>query len=348
MKSYSSESHFRSFRLLFASLKTLSSRRKHSHKVRRCCFHSTPFPSALDSRLRASFLVKESARSKQPRVLLRLNLVSVPSTTPRGTRRRFISFSNKNGARSTVNALNATKARGRGSSTHGVSVLGNGVKCCSSKSSSSTSDDGDDEEKEEKEEKADKGSAGNANDAKPNVPLSSPQRMNNGNENPQPPRSVMLVNRATKIVGTYALVSFLAYAYEAAFGSFAGNPSATNAMKERRARVLQVSYSKFLRDARKNEIGTVTVAGDRLTWKPRKPTVIETGGGSSEGKQQRRGGGEKTTTLSKNDGSKSFEIHYATRKPADAQTPYAQLEKNDVELFSVDADGDKNAFDFPF
>ena len=90
MKSYSSESHFRSFRLLFASLKTLSSRRKHSHKVRRCCFHSTPFPSALDSRPRASFLVKESARSKQPRVLLRLNLVSVPSTTPRGTRRRFI------------------------------------------------------------------------------------------------------------------------------------------------------------------------------------------------------------------------------------------------------------------
>ena len=34
-------------------------------------------------------------------------------------------------------------------------------------------------------------------------------------------------------------------------------------MKERRARVLQVSYSKFLRDARKNEIGTITVAGDR-------------------------------------------------------------------------------------
>ena len=270
---------------------------------------------------------------------------------PSGNTSTLHSFSNKNGTRSTVNALNATKARGRGSSTHGVVVLGNGVKCCSSKSSSSTSDDGDDEEKEEKEEKADKmekGSAGNENEQKPNVPSPSPQRMNNGNKNPQPPRSVMLVNRATKIVGTYALVSFLAYAYEAAFGSFAGNPSATNAMKERRARVLQVSYSKFLRDARKNEIGTVTVAGDRLTWKPRKPTVIETGGGSSEGKQQRRGGGERTTTLSKNDGSKSFEIHYATRKPADAQTPYAQLEKNDVELFSVDADGDKNAFDFPF
>ena len=167
---------------------------------------------------------------------------------------------------------------------------------------------------------------------------------------PPPNRSVMLVNRATKIVATYALVSFLAYAYEAAFGTSDGNPYAA---KERRARVLQVSYSKFLRDARRNEIGTVTVAGDRLTWKPRKPTVIDAGGdgrkSGNEGKRgQERRGGETTTTLSKSDGSKSFEIHYATRKPADAQTPYAQLEKNDVELFSVDADGDKNAFDFPF
>ena len=170
---------------------------------------------------------------------------------------------------------------------------------------------------------------------------------------PPPNRSVMLVNRATKIVATYALVSFLAYAYEAAFGTSDGNPYAA---KERRARVLQVSYSKFLRDARRNEIGTVTVAGDRLTWKPRKPTVIDAGGdgrkSGNEGKrgQERRGGETTTTTttLSKSDGSKSFEIHYATRKPADAQTPYAQLEKNDVELFSVDADGDKNAFDFPF
>ena len=50
----------------------------------------------------------------------------------------------------------------------------------------------------------------------------------------------------------------------------------TREMK-RKATVLQVSYSKFLRDARKNDVGTVTVAGDRLTWKPKKPTVIETG-----------------------------------------------------------------------
>ena len=70
---------------------------------------------------------------------------------PSGNTSTLHSFSNKNGARSTVNALHATKARGRGSSTHGVVVLGNGVKCCSSKSSSSTSDDSDDEEKEEKE-----------------------------------------------------------------------------------------------------------------------------------------------------------------------------------------------------
>ena len=28
--------------------------------------------------------------------------------------------------------------------------------------------------------------------------------------------------------------------------------------------------------------------------------------------------------------------------------PYSQLEKNDVEVFSVDVDGEKNGFDFPF
>ena len=84
-----------------------------------------------------------------------LHLVSVPSTTPRGTRRRLILLE-QNGTRRMVNAPNTTKARGRGSSTHVVVVFAGGVKCASSKSSSSTSDDGDDEEKEEKEEKADK------------------------------------------------------------------------------------------------------------------------------------------------------------------------------------------------
>lgn len=223
-------------------------------------------------------------------------------------------------------------------------------------SKSSSSDDKIDGNEPSKKKKEDEKSGASTND---NSWTSANQRRQEQQQqshsprspsSPPPNRSVMLVNRATKIVATYALVSFLAYAYEAAFGTSDGNPYAA---KERRARVLQVSYSKFLRDARRNEIGTVTVAGDRLTWKPRKPTVIDAGGdgrkSGNEGKRgQERRGGETTTTLSKSDGSKSFEIHYATRKPADAQTPYAQLEKNDVELFSVDADGDKNAFDFPF
>ena len=61
-------------------------------------------------------------------------------------------------------------------------------------------------------------------------------------------------------------------------------------MKEKSESVASFVF-EVLRDARKNEIGTITVAGT-ADVKPRKPTVIETGGGSSEGKQQRRGGGE--------------------------------------------------------
>ena len=183
----------------------------------------------------------------------------------------------------------------------------------------------------------------------------------------QPHATLALVNRATKIVAAYACVSFLAYAYEAAFGGGGSGGSLMTREMKRKATVLQVSYSKFLRDARKNDVGTVTVAGDRLTWKPKKPTVIETGkrrkdlGGKEEERQrqfQRRQEKRRTTTTTtptptptsrSDDGSNSLiEIHYATRKPADAQMPYSQLEKNDVEVFSVDVDGEKNGFDFPF
>ena len=192
-----------------------------------------------------------------------------------------------------------------------------------------------------------------------------PRHPNNNNHQQHPHATLALVNRATKIVAAYACVSFLAYAYEAAFGGGGSGGSLMTREMKRKATVLQVSYSKFLRDARKNDVGTVTVAGDRLTWKPKKPTVIETGkrrkdlGGKKEERQrqfQRRQEKRRTTTTTtttttsrSDDGSNSLiEIHYATRKPADAQMPYSQLEKNDVEVFSVDVDGEKNGFDFPF
>jgi len=188
----------------------------------------------------------------------------------------------------------------------------------------------------------------------------------NNNHQQHPHATLALVNRATKIVAAYACVSFLAYAYEAAFGGGGSGGSLMTREMKRKATVLQVSYSKFLRDARKNDVGTVTVAGDRLTWKPKKPTVIETGkrrkdlGGKKEEERQRQFQRRQekrrtttttttTTTSRSDDGSNSLiEIHYATRKPADAQMPYSQLEKNDVEVFSVDVDGEKNGFDFPF
>ena len=195
-----------------------------------------------------------------------------------------------------------------------------------------------------------------------------PRHPNNNNNHQQqhPHATLALVNRATKIVAAYACVSFLAYAYEAAFGGGGSGGSLMTREMKRKATVLQVSYSKFLRDARKNDVGTVTVAGDRLTWKPKKPTVIETGkrrkdlGGKKEEERQRQFQRRQekrrtttttttTTTSRSDDGSNSLiEIHYATRKPADAQMPYSQLEKNDVEVFSVDVDGEKNGFDFPF
>ena len=180
----------------------------------------------------------------------------------------------------------------------------------------------------------------------------------NNNHQQHPHATLALVNRATKIVAAYACVSFLAYAYEAAFGGGGSGGSLMTREMKRKATVLQVSYSKFLRDARKNDVGTVTVAGDRLTWKPKKPTVIETGKRRNPKKEEERQRQEKrrtttttttTTTSRSDDGSNSLiEIHYATRKPADAQMPYSQLEKNDVEVFSVDVDGEKNGFDFPF
>ena len=191
-------------------------------------------------------------------------------------------------------------------------------------------------------------------------------RHSNNNHQQHPHATLALVNRATKIVAAYACVSFLAYAYEAAFGGGGSGGSLMTREMKRKATVLQVSYSKFLRDARKNDVGTVTVAGDRLTWKPKKPTVIETGkrrkdlGGKKEEERQRQFQRRQekrrtttttttTTTSRSDDGSNSLiEIHYATRKPADAQMPYSQLEKNDVEVFSVDVDGEKNGFDFPF
>ena len=188
-------------------------------------------------------------------------------------------------------------------------------------------------------------------------------RHSNNNHQQHPHATLALVNRATKIVAAYACVSFLAYAYEAAFGGGGSGGSLMTREMKRKATVLQVSYSKFLRDARKNDVGTVTVAGDRLTWKPKKPTVIETGKRRNPKKEeerqrqfQRRQEKRRTTTTTtttttsrSDDGSNSLiEIHYATRKPADAQMPYSQLEKNDVEVFSVDVDGEKNGFDFPF
>ncbi len=188
-----------------------------------------------------------------------------------------------------------------------------------------------------------------------------PRHPNNHQQHPH--ATLALVNRATKIVAAYACVSFLAYAYEAAFGGGGSGGSLMTREMKRKATVLQVSYSKFLRDARKNDVGTVTVAGDRLTWKPKKPTVIETGKRRNPKKEeerqrqfQRRQEKRRTTTTTtttptsrSDDGSNSLiEIHYATRKPADAQMPYSQLEKNDVEVFSVDVDGEKNGFDFPF
>ena len=185
-----------------------------------------------------------------------------------------------------------------------------------------------------------------------------PRHPNNNNHQQHPHATLALVNRATKIVAAYACVSFLAYAYEAAFGGGGSGGSLMTREMKRKATVLQVSYSKFLRDARKNDVGTVTVAGDRLTWKPKKPTVIETGKRRNPKKEEERQRQEKrrtttttttTTTSRSDDGSNSLiEIHYATRKPADAQMPYSQLEKNDVEVFSVDVDGEKNGFDFPF
>jgi cell division protease FtsH len=181
----------------------------------------------------------------------------------------------------------------------------------------------------------------------------------NANNNTNNNRSMMLVNRATKIVGFYALVSFMAYAFEAVFGN---GTRQLQQQQQVQSRTMTVAYSKFLKDARKNEIQTLSVAGDRLTWKPRQPTVVHTDKwklhwneetnkpfvGQKVLKQQTYSVKGKSKNMMNNQAADGgFEIHYAAIKPRDAETPYALLEKNDVELFSVNV-GDEKGFDFPF
>ena len=112
-----------------------------------------------------------------------------------------------------------------------------------------------------------------------------PRHPNNNNHQQHPHATLALVNRATKIVAAYACVSFPGDAVTGRWRRRIGRVADDGEMK-RKATVLQVSYSKFLRDARKNDVGTVTVAGDRLTWKPKKPTVIETGRGRNPKKKK--------------------------------------------------------------
>lgn len=83
--------------------------------------------------------------------------------------------------------------------------------------------------------------------------------------------------------------------------------------------VVPVSYSRFLTSVQKDDVSTLSIDGQYLTWRPKTPFVIK-----------RQGTGMLAMT------EEHINVAYSAARPEDARLPYDALAKNKVEFGAID------------